>query len=116
ADPPGPRPLPMQQDPAPHRPSVGPVLCAGLPVGRGVLQTKTHRRQKPRLRPALPGPAAPENPLADDPDPQALRRGPARPQPKTTRFLGAGPHETRSQSRSITPMKKPFTSQRTTWT
>ncbi len=33
SNPPGPHPLPMQQDLASHRSPLGPVLCAGLPVG-----------------------------------------------------------------------------------
>src|SRR5260370_15857959 len=111
---PGPHPLRVQQDPASHGSSLDPMLRAGLPVGRSLLPTKARRRQKPRLRFALPGPAVVENPLEDAPNPKNLRCRPARSQPEAAWFLGAYPHETRHRNLPITFMKKSFTTQRTT--
>src|SRR5580692_13209344 len=90
------------------------MLRARVPVGRGLLQAKTRRRQKPRLRAALPGTAPVKNPREDDPNPPALQCRPARPQPKTTRLLGVDAHATQRQTSPITFMKKSFASQRTT--
>src|SRR5438105_1754051 len=96
---PDPRGLPapgVQQTPAPRRAVVGKPEPALLPVGANLLPEAHRQRPKPRLRPALPGPALAENPLSDVADAHLLRRRTPRPQPAQTRLMGAEPPKRQS--------------------
>lgn len=67
----------MQQDASPGGSPVGQPQPPPVRVGAGVLSEETRRRQEPRMRVALSGPALAEDPVEDVADQHALRRGDA---------------------------------------
>jgi len=78
----------------------GPMLPAGISLGRGFTTDKNAPKAKVHacaLR--CLGQRLLQNRWEDNPNPPALRRRSARPQPEAAWFLGIGPHATRRQGR-----------------